>query len=88
MAQDLGTLSQPVEASGSIGDGPEGAADVTWYHFTLEDATRVDLNVSTPAGKPPFASVLSLFNNDPEDCGRSLRPGWPSPAGPGPGQPA
>ena len=51
-AQDLGTIGQPVEASGSIGDGPAGAADVTWYHFQLEDAARVDLKVVTPAGGP------------------------------------
>ena len=66
-AQDLGTIGQPVEASGSIGDGPAGAADVTWYHFVVNDAARVDLTISTPAGQPPFASVLSLFNSDPGD---------------------
>jgi methionine-rich copper-binding protein CopC len=66
-AQDLGTLSQPVEASGSIGNGPDGAADVTWYHFSLADSARVDLEVSTSAGQAPFASVVSLYNNDPQD---------------------
>ena len=25
--------------------------------------------MSTPAGDPPFASVLSLYNNDPQDFG-------------------
>ena len=49
-AQDLGTLNQPVEVSGSIGNGPAGAADVTWFHFSLTDPSRVDLDVSTPAG--------------------------------------
>ena len=68
-AEDLGTLNQPVEVVGSIGNGPAGAADVTWYHFKLADPSRVDLEVSTPAGDPPFASVLSLYNNDPEDFG-------------------
>ena len=67
LAQDLGTPSQPVSALGSIGNGPAGAADVTWYHFHLDDASRVDLEVTTPAGDPPLASVLSLFNNDPQD---------------------
>ena len=67
MAQDLGTLTQPVGAQGSIGNGPDGAADVTWYHFHLDDATRVNLEVTTPAGNPPFASVLSLYNSDPQD---------------------
>jgi methionine-rich copper-binding protein CopC len=69
LARDLGTLNQPATALGSIGGGPAGAADVTWYHFQLADAARVDLKVSTPAGDPPFASVLSLYNNDPNDCG-------------------
>ena len=55
--------------SGSIGNGPDGAADVTWFHFSLTDPSRVDLSVSTPAGDPPFASVLSLYNNDPDDFG-------------------
>jgi methionine-rich copper-binding protein CopC len=68
-AQDLGVLSQPAEALGSIGNGPAGAADVTWYHFKLVDPARVDLDISTPAGDPPFASVLSLYNNDPQDFG-------------------
>jgi methionine-rich copper-binding protein CopC len=67
LAQDLGTLSQPVSALGSIGNGPDGAADVTWYHFHLDDASQLNLEVTTPAGDPPFASVLSLFNNDPQD---------------------
>ena len=53
--------------SGSIGNGPAGAADVTWFHFNLADPARVDLDMSTPAGDPPFASVLSLYNNDPQD---------------------
>ena len=69
LAQDLGTLTQPVRRLGSIGNGPDGAADVTWFHFHLDDASRVDLQVSTPAGSPPFASVLSLFNDDPQDFG-------------------
>jgi methionine-rich copper-binding protein CopC len=68
-AQDLGTLNQQVEVSGSIGSGPAGAADVTWFHFNLTDSSRVDLQLSTPAGDHPFASVVSLFNNDPEDFG-------------------
>ncbi len=67
LAQDLGTLTQPVSALGSIGNGPDGAADVTWFHFHLNDASQVDLEVTTPAGDPPFASVLSLYNNDPQD---------------------
>jgi methionine-rich copper-binding protein CopC len=67
LAQDLGTLIEPVSVVGSIGNGPAGSADVTWFHFHLDDAERVELEVTPPAGKPPFASVLSLFNNDPQD---------------------
>ena len=52
---------------GSIGSGAAGAADVTWYQFELTDSARVDFRVSTPGGDPPFASVLSLYNNDPQD---------------------
>jgi methionine-rich copper-binding protein CopC len=68
-SHDLGSLVQPVGVFGSIGNGPAGAADVTWYEFELTDASRVRFNVSTPAGNPPFASVLSLYNNDPDDFG-------------------
>ncbi len=66
-AWDLGTPSQPVTTLGSVGTGPDGAADVTWYHFQLQDASQVNLTVSTPAGDRPFASVLSLYNSDPWD---------------------
>ena len=47
-SQNLGTLSQPVDILGSIGNGPNGAADVTWYHFSLADSARVNLVVTTP----------------------------------------
>ncbi len=66
-AYNLGGLNQPATVVGSIGDGPAGAADVTWYEFELTNASRVDLSISTPAENPPFASVLSLFNDDPQD---------------------
>jgi methionine-rich copper-binding protein CopC len=69
LAWDLGTPSQPESTIGSVGFGPDGAADVTWYHFQLEDAARVDLTVRPAAGRPTFAGVLSLFNNDPYDWG-------------------
>jgi len=68
-AQALGTLNQPAEVVGSIGNGPAGAADVTLYEFNLVNPARVDLDISMPAGDPPFASVLSLYNNDPQDWG-------------------
>jgi methionine-rich copper-binding protein CopC len=69
LAQDLGTPSQPSSVWGSIGNGPDGASDVTWYHFRLDDASQVALELTTPAGDPAFAGVLSLFNNDPQDFG-------------------
>ncbi len=68
-AHDLGGLNQPAQVVGSIGNGPAGAADVTWYEFELTNSARVDFNVSTPAGNRSFASVLSLYNNDPQDYG-------------------
>ena len=68
-AYDLGGLNQPADVVGSVGNGPAGAADVTWYEFELTNASKVDLSLSAPPGTPPFASVLSLFNNDPQDFG-------------------
>ncbi len=66
-AMDLGALNRSAEALGAIGTGADGAADVTWYHFSLTDASLVDIKVSTPANDRPFASVLSVYNNDPDD---------------------
>ena len=63
-AWDLGALSQPSTVLGSVGTGPAGAADVTWYHFQLQDAARVDLSVGAPPGDPQFAGVLSMFDTD------------------------
>src|SRR5262249_45436358 len=68
-ARDLGALSQPSTTLGSVGTGPNGAADGTRYHFHRQDAARVDLPGSTQAGDQPFASVLNLFNSDPWDWG-------------------
>jgi methionine-rich copper-binding protein CopC len=68
-AYDLGGLNRPAQVLGSIGDGAEGAADVTWYQFELANSAHVNFNVSTPAGNPSFASVFSLFNSDPQDSG-------------------
>jgi methionine-rich copper-binding protein CopC len=69
LAQDLGTPGLTVAVAGSIGDGPAGAADVDWYHFHLDQAARVDLEVGTPAGSARFPSILSLYDNDPQDLG-------------------
>ncbi len=73
-AHDLGGLTEPVVVVGSIGNGPAGAADVTWYEFELGNPARVDFKLTTPAENPPFASVLSLYNNDPEDFGDPFDP--------------
>ena len=54
---------------GSIGNGPAGAADVTWYQFQLRDAARVDFKVARPPEIRRSPSVLSLYNNDPQDWG-------------------
>ena len=69
LAQDLDTPGPAVEVAGSIGNGPAGAADVDWYHFHLNEAARGDLEVSTLPGSARFASILSLYNNDPQDYG-------------------
>ena len=66
-AWEVGSLNQPTEVSGSIGNGPDGPADVTWYHFNLADSSRVDLNMSAPGEGLPFASILSVYNSDPND---------------------
>jgi methionine-rich copper-binding protein CopC len=50
-----------------VGTGSEGAADVTWYHFQLQEAARVDLSMAAPPGDRPFEGVLSLYNSDPQD---------------------
>ena len=68
-AYDLGGLNQPTQVVGSVGNGPCGAADVTWYEFELANAARVDLNISPAASGSPFVSVLSVYNNDPQDYG-------------------
>ena len=66
-AQDLGTLSQEVRSVGRDRQRAGGAADVTWYHFSLSDSARVDLELTCSTGDSPFASVLSLYNSDPQD---------------------
>jgi hypothetical protein len=74
LARDLGTPGPAVEVAGSIGHGPAGAAEVDWYRFELPGPARVAFGVSPPAGGAPFPSVLSLYDNDPQDFGDPLIP--------------
>ena len=69
-AADLGLLSPGLSLGevGSIGDGPDGAADVAWYSFSLNVGPPVALLRSLARQDPSssFNGVLSLFNNDPQ----------------------
>lgn len=49
--------------AGNIGAGPNGAADVVWYHFTLDRSAHVTLG--TFSGQQ--GTVLSLYNTDATD---------------------
>jgi hypothetical protein len=64
---ELGLLSPGVSIgeAGSIGGGPDGAADVVWYSFTLGGPARVQFELSREDPSSTFNGVLSLFNNDP-----------------------
>src|SRR5581483_10450602 len=52
-------------ASGAIGAGPEGAADVTWYKFSLSNTAEVRLAIQPGAGGPHLDAALSLYNDAP-----------------------
>jgi hypothetical protein len=49
-----------VGTTGTLGAGPAGAADVDWYHFSLDRAARVTLGTFSQAN----GTVLSLYNTD------------------------
>jgi hypothetical protein len=59
-----GSGGQPAEAlagvSGNIGGGPDGAADVDWYHFALDRAATVTLGTFSQMQ----GTVISLYNTD------------------------
>ncbi len=63
----LGTLNAggTLQTAGAIGQGPDGAADVDWYQFTLNQPLEVTLQSSNSAGPMPAPVVLSLYNSDP-----------------------
>ncbi len=67
-AQDLGVLGGSVPAAaatGVVGNGPAGAADVDWYSFTLTAASRVRVATLDSQTGSHLVSVLSLYNSDP-----------------------
>ena len=49
--------------AGNIGAGPNGAADVVWYHFTLDRSSQVTLGTFSQQQ----GTVLSLYNTDATD---------------------
>jgi methionine-rich copper-binding protein CopC len=67
LAVELFELRDAVSAqrTGVIGDSEQLEADVDWYQFTLEQASRVTISAKNVAGnrQPPVA--LSLFNSTP-----------------------
>ena len=75
-ANDLGTLggTQLAGATGTIGVGPAGAADVSWYHFTLDRPATVSLTAGATAANSTFRPVISLYNEDLYDFGDPLNP--------------
>ena len=54
--------------------GPAGAADVGWYHFTLDRPAHVRLGLGPAADGGTFQGVVSLYNEDPLDFGDPLDP--------------
>ncbi len=76
LARPLGDLSaSPMAAAhGTIGDGPAGAADVDWYHFTLDAPAVVRLVAGPSAQGDGFQGALSLYNEDLYDFGDPLDP--------------
>ena len=68
-AVDLGhiNIDTSVLEEGSLGNGPEGAADVEWYSFTLDRPSLVTMELQRQVQSSSFQGVLSLFNNDPSD---------------------
>src|SRR4051794_36602918 len=68
-AQMLGDMSATplAVATGTIGNGPGGAADVDWYSFTLDGPAHVSLGLLPGGSDHPLDGVLSLYNSDPLD---------------------
>src|SRR4051812_41383769 len=59
-ALDLGDLgaSRAAGAIGAIGAGPAAAADVAWYHFTLDALAEVSLAVGPGSASGTFRGVI------------------------------
>ena len=76
LAQDLGNLSITGrgEAAGTIGDSPEGAADVDWYTFSLDAPALVTLTTLNQDGGSEQRSVLSLYNRDADNFADLFNP--------------
>ncbi len=68
-AAELGQLAtgSSLQEASSIGGGPQGAADVVWYRFTLQSAGIIHFAISRQDPNSSFNGVLSLFNNDTFD---------------------
>jgi hypothetical protein len=60
----LGVGSQ-VAAAGTLGAGPQGAADVNWYKFVVSGTAEVRLALLPGASSRPLAGTLSLYNDAP-----------------------
>src|SRR5581483_9935955 len=67
-ALDLSVLDSggPLAESGTIGNGPDGAADINYYQFTLLQPAHVQLGAQAPL-PGGSAYVLSLYDTDPLD---------------------
>jgi methionine-rich copper-binding protein CopC len=63
------TSGMPFTESGTLGQGPAGAADVEWYQFTIANAATLTASLARQTGDTTFQGVLSLFNSDPYDFG-------------------
>lgn len=69
LANDLGSASATgrLEAVGTIGDSPAGAADVDWFKFTLTSAATVRLRTLNEGADTDQVSVLGLYGSNPAD---------------------
>ncbi|MFO0930711.1 MAG: PPC domain-containing protein [Gemmataceae bacterium] len=64
LARDFGTLrtgARPL-ATGTVGDGAAGAADVDWYRFILPEPARVTVGTLGSSSGDAVRAVLSLYN--------------------------
>jgi hypothetical protein len=66
-ALDLKSLGLGARASvaGAIGAGPQGAADVNWYEFSLPATAEVRLSVQAGLAGQPFDAAINLYNDAP-----------------------